>query len=55
MNLMMYGSPNASADLFHAAPEGIIDPIFYAEVEGERAAVVSVLDADRVRAKGGLK
>jgi Xaa-Pro aminopeptidase len=52
MNLLMYGAPDVSPDLFHAIPEGIIDPFLYAEVDGRRAAALSVLDADRVRSHG---
>ena len=52
MNLLIYGAPESSPDLFHAIPEGIIDPFLYAEVDGRRAATVSVLDADKVRALG---
>jgi Xaa-Pro aminopeptidase len=48
----MFGSPEHDADLFHAIPVGIIDPFLYAEVNGRRAAAVSVLDADKVRALG---
>jgi Xaa-Pro aminopeptidase len=50
--LMMYGSPEHSADLFHAVPVGIIDPFLYVETDGRRAATVSVLDADKVAALG---
>jgi Xaa-Pro aminopeptidase len=52
MNLLLYAAPDASPDLFHAIPEGIIDPFLYAEVNGRRAAAISVLDADKVRALG---
>ena len=45
-------APRASADLFHAIPEGIGDPFLYVEADGRRAATVSVLDADKVRAHG---
>jgi Xaa-Pro aminopeptidase len=38
--------------MFHAIPVGIIDPFLYAEVDGRRAATVSVLDADKVAALG---
>jgi Xaa-Pro aminopeptidase len=41
-----------SPDMFHAIPAGIIDPFLYAEVDGRRAATVSVLDADKVAALG---
>ena len=51
-DLLLYGAPDSSPDLFHAIPEGIIDPFLYAEAGGRRAATVSVLDADKVRALG---
>ena len=50
--LLLYGAPDAAPDMFHAIPEGIIDPFLYAEVDGRRAATASVLDADKVRAHG---
>jgi|SRR5215211_2944114 len=51
-NALIYGAPDTSPDLFHAIPVGIIDPFLYAEAGGRRAATVSVLDADKVRALG---
>jgi Xaa-Pro aminopeptidase len=51
-DLLIYGAPDTSPDLFHAIPVGIIDPFLYAETGGRRAATVSVLDADKVRALG---
>ena len=51
----MYASPEGSADLFHAIPAGITDRFLYVEVDGRRAATVSVLDADRVRAPGSRR
>jgi Xaa-Pro aminopeptidase len=51
-NLLIHGAPDTSPDLFHAIPVGIIDPFLYAETDGRRAATVSVLDADKVRALG---
>ena len=51
-DLLIYGAPDSSPDLFHAIPAGIIDPFLYAEIGGRRAATVSVLDADKVRALG---
>ncbi|HWT22531.1 MAG TPA: M24 family metallopeptidase [Solirubrobacteraceae bacterium] len=48
--LLLYGAPDASPDLFHAIPEGIVDPFLYLESDGRRAATVGVLDADKVRA-----
>jgi Xaa-Pro aminopeptidase len=50
--LLLYGAPDASADLFHAIPEGIVDPFLFVESNGRRVATVSVLDADKVRAHG---
>jgi Xaa-Pro aminopeptidase len=52
MPVLIWGSPEHSADLFHAIPVGIIDPFLYLEVDGRRAATVSVLDADKVRPMG---
>lgn len=51
-DLLIYGAPDASPDLFHAIPVGIVDPFLYAEAGGRRAATVNVLDADKVRALG---
>jgi Xaa-Pro aminopeptidase len=53
-DLLLYGAPDSSPDLFHAIPEGIIDPFVYAEVGERRAATVSVLDGDKV-AKLGIE
>jgi Xaa-Pro aminopeptidase len=52
MNLLMYDAPDSSPDLFHEIPEGIVDPFLYAEVDGHKAATVSVLDAEKVRPLG---
>ena len=51
-SVLIYGAPEASADLYYAVPAGIIDPFLYVEADGRRAATVSVLDADKVRALG---
>ena len=51
-DLLIYGAPDTSPDMFHAIPVGIIDPFLYAEAGGRRVATVSVLDADKVRALG---
>jgi Xaa-Pro aminopeptidase len=51
-DLLIYGAPDSSPDLFHAIPAGIVDPFLYAEAAGRRAATVSVLDADKVSALG---
>jgi Xaa-Pro aminopeptidase len=51
-DLLIYGAPDTSPDLFHAIPVGIVDPFLYVESAGRRIATVSVLDADKVRALG---
>ncbi len=51
-NVLIYGAPDTTPDLFHAIPVGIVDPFLYAETSGRRVATVSVLDADKVRALG---
>jgi Xaa-Pro aminopeptidase len=51
-DILLYGAPDTAPDLFHAIPEGIVDPFLYAEVGGRRVATTSVLDADKVRARG---
>jgi Xaa-Pro aminopeptidase len=51
-DLLIYGAPDTSPDLFHAIPAGIIDPFLYAEAGGRRAATVNVLDGDKVAALG---
>ena len=50
--LLIYGSPAASPDLFHAVPTPIIDPFLYVETNGTRAATVTVLDADKLAPLG---
>jgi Xaa-Pro aminopeptidase len=52
MNVLIYGAPEASPDLFHEIPEGIIDPFLYVETNGRRGATVSVLDEHKVRPHG---
>src|SRR5215217_692818 len=49
-SVLLYGAPDADPNLFHAVPAGIVDPFLYAEVDGRRAGVISVLDADNARA-----
>jgi Xaa-Pro aminopeptidase len=51
-NLLIFGAPETSPDLFHAIPTGIIDPFLYVESNGRRAATVTVLDADKVAPLG---
>jgi Xaa-Pro aminopeptidase len=50
--LLMHADTESSADLFHAIPFTIIDAFLYAEWEDRRAAVISVLDADKIREAG---
>jgi len=50
--LLLYGSPEQEFDLFHAVPAGITDAFLYVEAGGRRVALVSVLDAENVRATG---
>jgi Xaa-Pro aminopeptidase len=50
--LLIHADTERSADLFHAIPFTIIDPFLYAEWEDRRAAVISVLDGDKVRDAG---
>ena len=51
-SVVIYGSPEHSADLFHAVPAPILDPFLYLEKDGRRAATVTVLEADKVSALG---
>jgi Xaa-Pro aminopeptidase len=51
-NVLIYGAPEISADLFHAVPLGIGDPFLYLEDGERRVATVSVLEADAVSALG---
>jgi Xaa-Pro aminopeptidase len=50
--VLIHGAPETSADLFHEVPLGIGDAFLYLEVDGRRAATVSVLEADKVSALG---
>lgn len=50
--LLMYGDTERSADMFHALPLVVIDPFLYAEVDGRRVAVNSVIERDRILALG---
>jgi hypothetical protein len=51
-NLLIFGAPESSPDMFHAVPTGIIDPFLYVESDGRRAATISVLDAHKVEPMG---
>jgi Xaa-Pro aminopeptidase len=48
--LLVFGAPLESPTLRHEVPLAIIDPFLWARVDGRAAAVVSVLELDRVRA-----
>jgi Xaa-Pro aminopeptidase len=50
--VLIHGSPEHSADLFHEIPIGIIDPFLYLERNGRRATTVTILEADKVSALG---
>ncbi len=50
--IVIFGAPEASADMFHVIPEGIVDPFLYVEDGDRRVATVSVLDAGKVEAHG---
>jgi Xaa-Pro aminopeptidase len=52
VNLLIYGSPDASPDLFHTIPTPIIDPFLYLEADGRRGATVTVLDEHKVSPHG---
>jgi len=52
MTILIYRSPDASPDLSHSVPTPIIDPFLYLEVDGRRAATVTVLDAHKVAELG---
>jgi Xaa-Pro aminopeptidase len=52
MTFLLYGAPEASPDLFHVIPEGVIDPFLYIEADGRRAATVSILDEHKVAPHG---
>lgn len=48
MNVLMYGAPETTPDVFHTIPQGIVDAFLYAEIDGRRVAAVHALDAPRV-------
>ncbi len=48
MNVLMYGAPETTPDLFHSIPQGIVDAFLYVEFDGRRAAAVDPLNAPRV-------
>jgi Xaa-Pro aminopeptidase len=50
--VLIHGSPEHSADLFHEVPIPIIDPFLYLEANGRRATTVTILEADKVSALG---
>jgi len=51
-DLLLYAAPERSPDMFHELPLPIGDPFPYIEAGGRRAALIGVLDADKVRALG---
>ena len=53
--LLMYGDTDRSADMFHALPLLLMDPFLYAEVEGRKVAVQSVIERDRILALGDVE
>ena len=48
--VLIHADTVRSATLRHEVPLAILDPFTYLEFDGRRAAVVSVMEADRVRA-----
>jgi Xaa-Pro aminopeptidase len=52
MNVLIYGSPDGSPDMFHMIPSLIIDPFLYIEADGRRGATVTVLDEHKVSPYG---
>jgi Xaa-Pro aminopeptidase len=48
--LLIHGSTEGSAALRHEIPVGIVDPFLWARVDGRAAAVLNVLERDRVLA-----
>jgi Xaa-Pro aminopeptidase len=49
-SLIAYGDTVRSATVRHELPLAIVDPVLYAERDGRRHALVSMLEADRVAA-----
>ena len=48
-DVLIHGDTHRSAVLRHELPLGIVDPLSYFEVNGRRVAVISTLDAGRLR------
>jgi Xaa-Pro aminopeptidase len=46
--LLMYADSERFADMFHVVPLTIIDPFLYAEVDGRKVVMTSVLERDRI-------
>jgi Xaa-Pro aminopeptidase len=46
--LLIYADSERFADMFHAVPLTIIDPFLYAEVDGRKVVMTSVLERDRI-------
>ena len=52
-DVLIYGAPELSADLFHAVPPAIGDPFLYLENDGRRVAtVIACSTRDKVTAHG---
>jgi len=56
MDVLIHGDTFSTAPLRHELPLGVADAFSYFEASGRRVAVISTLDADRVRdAAGGVE
>ena len=49
-DVLIHGDTHRSAALRHELPLGIADPFSYFEIDGRRVAVISSMEADRVKA-----
>jgi Xaa-Pro aminopeptidase len=49
VGLLLHGDTERSATLRHEVPIPIIDPFLYAEVDGRRYVLTSILEADRLK------
>ena len=48
LGLLLFGDTERSAALRHEIPLAVIDPLLFAEVEGRRTVMTSVLERDRI-------
>lgn len=53
--LLMYGDTDRSADMFHSLPLLLMDPFLYAEMDGRKVAVQSVIERERILALGDVE